>query len=89
MPIGELYSNFEKNHSNNEITLSTSVSSRAHLFFYSSVLSFRQRQEFRLSGGKLKIWGKPAAFIEAKYTTKDGEARTSLLHASGWWGIAR
>lgn len=49
----------------------------------------RQRQEFRASGGRMKIWGKPAQFIEAKYTTKDGELRTSLLLASGWWGVAR
>lgn len=27
--------------------------------------------------------------MEAKYTTKDGEERTSLLLASGWWGVAR
>lgn len=52
-------------------------------------LKKRQRQEFRLSGGKLKIWGKEPLFVEAKYTTKDGEERTSLLLASGWWGVAR
>ena len=37
----------------------------------------------------MKIWGKPPTFIEAKYVTKDGETRTSLLLASGWWGLAR
>lgn len=49
----------------------------------------RQRQNFRATNGREKIWGKPAEFIEAKYTTKDGEERTSLLLTSGWWGLAR
>ncbi|CAM9390865.1 unnamed protein product [Ectocarpus fasciculatus] len=49
----------------------------------------RQRKEFRASGGKLKIWGKEAKYIVAKYTTEDGENRTSLLLVSGWWGVAR
>ena len=49
----------------------------------------RQRQDFRSSGGKLKIWGKPPLYIDASYKTKDGEERSSLLLASGWWGIAR
>lgn len=64
-------------------------SSNYSRFSYIFHLFHRQRQEFRLSGGKLKIWGKPPTFIEAKYVTKDGETRTSLLLASGWWGIAR
>jgi len=48
----------------------------------------RQRQEFRKAKGKDLIWGKPPVSIEAKYFTK-GKQRTSLLLASGWWGISR
>lgn len=49
----------------------------------------RQRQEFRRAEGKLKIWGKEPEYIVAKYLTKDGTERSSLLLASGWWGLAR
>lgn len=49
----------------------------------------RQRQRFRATNGKEKIWGKEPDYIIAKYTTKDGEERSSLLLASGWWGLAR
>lgn len=49
----------------------------------------RQRQEFRASNGKAPVWGKPAEFITAKYTTEDGRERTSILLTSGWWGLSR
>ena len=49
----------------------------------------RQRQEFRLTNGRVKIWGRKAEYIKACYTTKDGETRESLLLADGWWGISR
>ena len=49
----------------------------------------RQRMVVRASGGKAPVWGKPPALIEATYTTEDGEQRTNLLLASGWWGISR
>ena len=49
----------------------------------------RQRQEFRRTGGKVKIWGREPEFIEAEYTTEDGKVHKSLLLASGWWGISR
>jgi 7-dehydrocholesterol reductase len=49
----------------------------------------RQRQIFRQTGGKEKIWGKDPEYIVAKYTTKDGEERTNLLLTSGWWGLSR
>lgn len=49
----------------------------------------RQRQDFRASGGKLKIWGKEPEYVEANYVTEGGEKRTSLLLTSGWWGLAR
>lgn len=53
----------------------------------------KQRQTFRENGGKGLIWGKPPVFVEAQYTilNKDGSTttRTSLLLASGFWGVAR
>ena len=49
----------------------------------------RQRQEFRATNGKMSVWGEKPVYVEAKYTTKDGEERTSLLLCSGWWGLAR
>lgn len=49
----------------------------------------RQRQEFRATNGRAKVWGKEPDFVAAKYLTKDGEERSSLLLASGWWGLAR
>ena len=50
--------------------------------------SDRQRQEFRASGGRLKIWGKAPEFIRAKYRTEAGP-KESLLLLSGWWGLSR
>ena len=49
----------------------------------------RQRQLFRALNGKCKIWGQDPLYITASYTTEKGEKRTSLLLASGWWGVAR
>lgn len=54
----------------------------------------RERDVFRASGGKALIWGQQARFIEAHYTVVDrltGKAskKTSLLLASGFWGVAR
>jgi 7-dehydrocholesterol reductase len=49
----------------------------------------RQRQEFRKTNGKAKVWGEDPEYIVAEYTTKDGEIRSSLLLCSGWWGLAR
>jgi 7-dehydrocholesterol reductase len=37
----------------------------------------------------MKIWGRDPEYIVAKYLTKDGSERSSLLLASGWWGLAR
>lgn len=51
--------------------------------------SDRQRQRFRSSGGKEMVWGRAPRVIHAKYITGDGVTRTSILLASGWWGIAR
>ncbi len=49
----------------------------------------RQRQRFRETGGREKVWGRAPQMIRAKYTTGDGREHDSILLASGWWGIAR
>jgi 7-dehydrocholesterol reductase len=54
----------------------------------------RERDVFRATNGKALVWGKKPQFITAQYTvedTKTGEKtqRTSLLLASGFWGVAR
>jgi len=49
----------------------------------------RQRQEFRQTNGKSKVWGKAPVMIKASYTTGAGEKKTSLLLCSGWWRVAR
>ena len=49
----------------------------------------RQRQAFRASDGKTKIWGEPPIFIEAYYVTSSAHIKKSLLLVSGWWGISR
>ncbi len=48
-----------------------------------------QRQAFRKAQGKIDIWGKPATFIRAQYTTGAGETKENLLLTSGFWGLAR
>lgn len=49
----------------------------------------RQRQEFRASNGKMKVWGHDPEYIVATYKTADGEERNSLLLTDGWWRLAR
>ncbi|CAK9100579.1 7-dehydrocholesterol reductase (7-DHC reductase) (Protein DWARF 5) (Sterol Delta(7)-reductase) [Durusdinium trenchii] len=48
-----------------------------------------ERQNFRAADGKIKIWGKPAEYIVANYTTDDGKKHSSMLLHSGWWGLGR
>jgi 7-dehydrocholesterol reductase len=48
-----------------------------------------QKDMVRRTDGKCEIWGKPARFIRAKYYTSDGKEHSSVLLASGWWGLAR
>lgn len=48
-----------------------------------------QRQRVRATNGNTTVWGKKPVIIEGHYTTAEGESRTSLLLASGWWGVAR
>jgi len=49
----------------------------------------RQRQVVRATNGDTTVFGKPPVLIEASYTTEDGEERTSILLASGYWAISR
>ncbi|CAM6104320.1 unnamed protein product [Calypogeia fissa] len=48
-----------------------------------------QRQLFRHTGGKAKIWGRVPSKIVAHYTTETGDLKQSILLTSGWWGVAR
>jgi 7-dehydrocholesterol reductase len=48
-----------------------------------------ERQRVRSTGGQTIVWGKPPVLIQGHYTTADGEQRTNLLLASGWWGRSR
>jgi 7-dehydrocholesterol reductase len=48
-----------------------------------------QRQRVRDTGGRTTIWGRKPQLIHARYRGPDGEERTNLLLASGYWGIAR
>mmetsp|Transcript_10779 Transcript_10779/g.32273 ORF Transcript_10779/g.32273 Transcript_10779/m.32273 type:complete len:325 (+) Transcript_10779:176-1150(+) len=55
-------------------------------------LADEQRQQFRASGGKMKIFGRDAQHVVARYTVIEGgveKERTSLLLAAGFWGAAR
>lgn len=54
----------------------------------------RERDVFRATNGEALVWGKKPSFIKATYTIidrKTGESsqKTSLLLASGFWGVAR
>jgi 7-dehydrocholesterol reductase len=48
-----------------------------------------QRQRVRATAGRTRVWGRAPALIRAPYRAADGEARESLLLASGFWGLAR
>jgi len=54
----------------------------------------RERDVFRATGGKCRVWGKEPRYIAARYTvthpvTGKATEKTSLLLASGFWGMAR
>ena len=54
----------------------------------------KQRQTFRELNGKCMVWGKAPVFVKAAYSMTDASTgkvvrKSSLLLASGWWGIAR
>lgn len=44
---------------------------------------FMLLQVFRATHGKAQVWGQAPSFITAKYTTGDGQEKTSLLLTSG------
>lgn len=46
---------------------------------YITVDSDRQRIQFRLANGNMKVWGEDPFFITAKYRRKNGEIATNLL----------
>lgn len=48
-----------------------------------------QRHRVRASDGKCTVWGKPATFIRATYTTADGKTHKALLSTCGYQGLAR
>ena len=61
---------------------------------YFNYMADKERDVFRATGGKELVWGKPAEYIEAKYTIVDAKSgktiqKTSLLLYSGYWGQAR
>ena len=39
--------------------------------------------------GKCVIWGKPARYVSAVFSTSSGDSKETCLLASGWWGISR
>ena len=47
-----------------------------------------QRQHVRATDGNTTIWGNEPVLICAEYITETGESKTSLLLASGFWGIS-
>lgn len=54
----------------------------------------RERDIFRATNGEALVWGKKPSFIKATYTiidrrTGESSQKTSLLLASGFWGVAR
>ena len=48
-----------------------------------------QRADVRATGGETTVFGKKPKLIRAKYTTAQGEEKTSLLLVSGFWAISR
>ena len=52
-------------------------------------LADKQRLLTRATAGNCKIWGQKPVTLLAHYKTEEGEAKQSILLASGWWGIAR
>jgi hypothetical protein len=54
----------------------------------------KQRQTFRELDGKCLVWGKAPVYVKAAYSMTNAQTgkvvkKSSLLLASGWWGIAR
>ncbi len=70
-------------------TLAISLLSLGVVCILINYLADLQRQRFRSSLGKCLIWRKKPHFIEAPYTTTEGEKKVNLLLTSGWWSLAR
>ncbi|XP_054762687.2 7-dehydrocholesterol reductase-like [Lytechinus pictus] len=49
----------------------------------------RQKDYFRRTNGQAPIWGAMPKYIDATYTSGDGQERKSKLLLSGWWGVTR
>ncbi len=52
-------------------------------------LADRQRLMIRMKEGNCLVWGKKPVTLIAHYHTEEQGPKSSLLLASGWWGIAR
>ncbi|KAI8800942.1 ergosterol biosynthesis ERG4/ERG24 [Cladochytrium replicatum] len=48
-----------------------------------------QKDLARRTNGDCKIWGRPARVVRTQFQTSDGKVHTSILLASGFWGISR
>ena len=48
-----------------------------------------QRHRVRETHGDTIVWGRPATYIEATYTTADGKVHRSLLSTCGYNGLVR
>lgn len=48
-----------------------------------------QKDVVRLTDGDCLIWGRRPKLIRAKYKSSDGAEHSSILLASGWWGLSR
>ncbi|KAJ3448220.1 7-dehydrocholesterol reductase [Anaeramoeba flamelloides] len=63
------------------------------LFGLSSILlnywSDQQKQIFRKTKGKCKIFGKEPKILETEYTDKNNQIKKGMLLISGFWGMAR
>lgn len=60
------------------------------LLIFLNYWSDHQRFIARKTDGKCRIWGSPARIIRAKYIIDgDRKERSSLLLASGFWGLSR
>ncbi|KTD24872.1 7-dehydrocholesterol reductase [Legionella maceachernii] len=52
-------------------------------------LADKQRMRARETKGHCKIWGRKPTILLTHYKTLEGDTKSSVLLASGWWGISR
>lgn len=52
-------------------------------------LADKQRMLVRETEGNCKIWGRKPTILLTHYKTLKGDTKSSILLASGWWGISR